>query len=379
MGLFSALKTVAGAVLKSDGVLDKVDEFVNTVPDKINQVKDITDKTTKMYKDYERNQTKKTINELKDQFKQLAKMNAEWDGRDFEEAIKIVDNKKLPISYAIPPQYDDMIHMGNNLFAVSLNEKWGVIDVNKQMIIPFEYDHIFAQYCDGSDDFIFPVQRGEKYGFINLKNETVLDFTYEDAGYFCNGIAPVAVLTEDGEDYMYGYIDMSGNFVIPPEFDDARPFTTSGCATVGLYNTTSHKIMFGVIDRNGGIILNCRYDRIVYDKEYIIGMHDISGSDFYDFNGIPLTPTEEMIENEEAIRDEDDMMGIAIVCKRSKKIKNKIIPYFNSELKCGYYIQDDEGSFCKIEPTFEEAYVPNDFGYARVKYRGLYGVINLNE
>ena len=56
MGLFSGLKKVTDAILKDDGVLDTISEFVNTAPDKINQVKDIADKTTKMYKDYERNQ-----------------------------------------------------------------------------------------------------------------------------------------------------------------------------------------------------------------------------------------------------------------------------------------------------------------------------------
>ena len=73
------------------------------------------------------------------------------------------------------------------------------------------------------------------------------------------------------------------------------------------------------------------------------------------------------------------MMPQAIICKRNKGVKDKIIPYFTSDRICGYFIETDYGCFCKIEPVFEEAYNVNKWGYARVKFNGLYGVINLNE
>ena len=167
--------------------------------------------------------------------------------------------------------------------------------------------------------------------------------------------------------------------MIPAKYDYALPFTQNNCATVGVYDVCKEESFYGVINSSGAIVVNCRYDNIRCEPEYIAGVHIGKDSDFYDYKGVPLTLTDEMKEKEEEIKKEENMMPQAIICKRNKGVKDKIIPYFTSDRICGYFIETDSGCFCKIEPVFEEAYNVNKWGYARVKFNGLYGVINLNE
>lgn len=379
MGLISILGKAATTLINNIDKVDSASEIVNTIPDKINQVKDIAGKAKDLYSKYDANQTKKVLKSVQDMKDSLGRLDAKFDGREYESNVKVIDDKKMIVSYAIPPQYDSISHIGNNLFAASLNKKWGIINVDNQIIIPFEYEFISASNYNGEDDFIFSAQKDEKWGFINLKNEIVLDFIYMDAWDFIQGMAPVAIFSDADDEFVYGYIDKTGEFIISAKYDAARPFDNPNAATIGMYDENKGKIQYGAINKTGGIIINCRYDSISYEKDYIIGMRDVHSSDFYDYKGVPITPSEEMVQREKEIKEEKDMLNQAVICKRNKNVKNKIIPYFNSELICGYFIKNDEGSFCKIEPMFEEAYNPNKFGYARVKYNGLYGVINLNE
>ena len=379
MGLLSLLGKTALTIAKNLDKIDDVSDFANIIPDKINQVKNVAEKANDLMLQHRINKYNKEHNQHIELNKQIAELDASLEGMDYQDAIQVTDEHKLAITYAIPPQYDKMMHIGNNVFSVSLNNKCGIIDINNQTIIPFEYDYIDACDYDGSDSYIFPVQKNEKWGFINIKNETIIDFTYKDAWYFQQELAPVAISTEDEKDYLYGYIDKSGKFILSPKYDSARPFNKTGCATVGMYDETKGKIKYGVINKVGGIVVNCRYDSIIYEDDYIIGINGLYNSDFYDYNGVPMTPTGEMKERDAEIKDEKNMLEQSVICKQNKNVKNKIIPYFNSKLICGYFIQTDEGSFCKIEPIFEAAYNANKFGYARVKYNGLYGVINLNE
>lgn len=379
MGLISLFGKAAISVAKNINKIDDVSDGVNLISDKVNQIKDLAGKANDLLEQHEINKRNKIHEQISEMKEKISRIDAVWDGKAYENTVKIIAEKKLAFTYAIPPQYDHMMHIGNNLFAVCLNNKWGIIDIHSQIIVPFEYDDMYACDFDGSDDFIFPVQKSEKWGYINLKNEIVIDFIYADAWDFKQGLAPVSIPSKDEEAFIYGYIDKTGEFIIPAKYDTARPFNNSNCASVGMYDETKGEIKYGVINKAGGIVVNCRYDKIYYEKEYIIGEQILSQSDFYDYMGVPLTSTEEMRKRKDEIKAEKDKLKQAAICKSNENVKNKIIPYFNSELICGYFIRTDEGSFCKIEPIFEEAYNPNKFGYARVKYNGLYGVINLND
>lgn len=100
--------------------------------------------------------------------------------------------------------YEEVSWFNEGLAAVCLNNKWGLIDENENLIIPFEYD---SQFFSLEDDLITAFKDG-KWGIIDYDNNIITDFIYGDSGScllsFCNGYAVVKLGDK------YGYIDKKG-------------------------------------------------------------------------------------------------------------------------------------------------------------------------
>ncbi len=67
---------------------------------------------------------------------------------------------------------------------------------------------------------IFPKKKGGKYIYINNEGEQVFDVTFTEAKRFYNGRA--AVLNNK-----WGFIDKTGNYIIPEKYDDVQSFRDS--------------------------------------------------------------------------------------------------------------------------------------------------------
>jgi hypothetical protein len=59
---------------------------------------------------------------------------------------------------------------------------------------------------------------GAKKGFIDLQGKWAISPTFDDAGAFCDGLAPVKISGQ------WGFIDKNGHVVIEPKYDDAGSF-----------------------------------------------------------------------------------------------------------------------------------------------------------
>lgn len=123
--------------------------------------------------------------------------------------------------------------------------KWGFIDKDSSIIIPFEYDFVnpfengLAYAKNGKKEFFITknnlklegdfdevkifsfglagVRKNKKWGFINEKGKLTIPLIYDEVQYFTtNGLSPVA---KDGK---AGFIDKSGKEIIPIIYDDAR-------------------------------------------------------------------------------------------------------------------------------------------------------------
>ncbi len=77
-----------------------------------------------------------------------------------------------------------------------------------------------------ADDTYAAVKKDGKWGFIDINGNFVIKPTYEDAFSFCNGLAPVY------ESGLWGYIDTNGRWAIEPIFTDATSLNSSGCGFV---------------------------------------------------------------------------------------------------------------------------------------------------
>lgn len=136
------------------------------------------------------------------------------DGVGYVMAVK---NKKAGVfnlqgEQIIPFEYDDEFisqYTGIGL-RVSKNKKRGIIDTKGNIIIPTVYDDISTFYQTGFSGF-FKVKSGEKYGVINLNGETVIPIefggVYVEKDFF-NVVTPKP-------DRKFGLYDRQGNVVVP--------------------------------------------------------------------------------------------------------------------------------------------------------------------
>ena len=91
-----------------------------------------------------------------------------------------------------------------------------------------------------------------KYGYINYAGELVLDLMnskYSSFGSFCDGLAPV----KDAFSGKWGYINTSGEEVIPCRYDFAHYFTDG-------YAGVEKDDKFGLIDKAGNLVIPFQYE-----------------------------------------------------------------------------------------------------------------------
>lgn len=90
-------------------------------------------------------------------------------------------------------------------------ELWGLIDLDNNIIIPLEYEHV-GRCVEG----ICTITKNKKWGFFDVeKGKIVIEPAYEWANNFENGIAPVK------KNGFYAYINRKGELVTPFQYTDA--------------------------------------------------------------------------------------------------------------------------------------------------------------
>ena len=350
MGLFKlalgVLNTVNNLASNAEDVSQKVENILNTA-DNIKNTAEVVLEKVQEYKD--NNNPSQLIDKMKTSIDNLDEKVEKLEGRSNEQKIQISDHYKIAVMYAIACKYNSIHYAGKNMYVAKLYDKYGVIDANENIIIPFEYDYIF----DYSEEK-FAACKQDKWGYIDINNNTVIDFVYSDAWSFSEGLAPVGQIIDEKE--LYGYIDSNGNYIISPQYGYAESFHKNGLACVGFIDTWGDARK-GVINKQNFTIVNCKNATIKITENYIMYRKESFHSPKYlDLNGNPIDMN---VPEEETPKD-------------------KIIPYFNEQLKYGYYIHTDNGDFCKIEPIFDDATHINKFGYAIVKRDGLYGLIKFD-
>lgn len=143
-----------------------------------------------------------------------------------------------------------------------LNNKYGMIDIQNKIVIPFEYDYL-GDFHEGLAQY----KQGKQRGYININGQKVINLssscheTYD----FKKGQAKVGMWM-NGE-CLYGFIDHTGEFIIPPVYHSAQEY--------GEYYRVGKKFAHDfLIDRQGFEI--CKYGTeqqitLPLDKYYIYG------------------------------------------------------------------------------------------------------------
>ena len=146
-----------------------------------------------------------------------------FDVRDFSEGLVAIkkDGKwgyldksgKVVIDYI----YDSAGDFSNSSAPVSKHEQgYGLISKTGAAITELKYGEI-SDYSDG-----FAIAKSastNKYGVIDSKGNIHGDFAWDNALWFSEGLAAVAI--QSGEGFKWGFIDQAGKIVIKPTYDMA--------------------------------------------------------------------------------------------------------------------------------------------------------------
>jgi len=176
----------------------------------------------------------------------------------------------------IEPKFDSCQPFFGNRAAVMYEGLWGFINHAGDIRIPLQYEHV-KPFCEG----FAAVSDGNKWGFIDTSNNIIIDFIYDEVltGFY-SGKANVisggnlfsidrkgnkhpysdnleifsdGLAVKTGSNKKKGYVNASGEFVIPPKYFIALKFN-EGLAGVGKLHDP-----VGFIDTSGKIVIQPNY------------------------------------------------------------------------------------------------------------------------
>lgn len=187
-------------------------------------------------------------------------------------------------NWVVSPKYDRIDPFYEDMAAVYVNNTMGFIDKTGKEVIPLRYpaavsnnvevwpDDVFGRlgiiwaFRSGFSDGVACVRKGGVTSVIDKKGKVLFETGLLING-FSNGRAKaVQVPPDDGpQDNMiittmslkYGYMDKTGEMVIPAIYDDAYDFS-EGYAVVGKQNSNG-ETLYGAIDRTGNVVVPLIY------------------------------------------------------------------------------------------------------------------------
>lgn len=181
------------------------------------------------------------------------------------------------------PVYDGVLPFTEELMAVRIDNEWGYINRDGEMVIEPRYEDykgFFGWFSNGyalvkiygnytfidkqgeiaivpEYDLVFPFYEGlaavvkdEKVGFIDTEGNEVIKpmFHFNWKVSFSEGLFPVEAYIKETGEVKWGYINKKGDFIIPPLFDYAENFYES-------YAVINIGGKYGYVNRDGEYLL----------------------------------------------------------------------------------------------------------------------------
>lgn len=109
---------------------------------------------------------------------------------------------------------EDVFLSSDGLICVCMDDKYGYIDQDSKIYIPFEYD-----YLDDLHEGIVIAERGMYSGILNTYGETIVPFEYD---YIEKANIPGLYVLE--KDDKKGLVDRKGRILLPCEYDEITDF-----------------------------------------------------------------------------------------------------------------------------------------------------------
>lgn len=158
----------------------------------------------------------------------------------------------------IGSEYDAIYNWKNLLFEVKKDNKYGLINLNSEIVLPCEYESIWES---SNNDELGSLFKNKKYGVINSKGEITISCIYDYlmfSNYNNKIIARLIVkdsTSSNREIIKIGVIDYNGNLIIPIIYDEIETFDY-GYFKVRIVDKQ------GILNSDGKVIAPIKYDEI---------------------------------------------------------------------------------------------------------------------
>lgn len=251
--------------------------------------------------------------------------------------------------YIIPPQFEEVKEYSDNgLAGVKINNKWGYINQDAQLVIPAQFLY-YAPFKNGQAKVEKNLTKTET-SLINKEGEVLKKHNYYNFLSNKNHEFEVVSNKIGGK---RGYIDKNFNLVIPFKFYKAENFTSNGLALV----QEEKNGKWGYINTKGEYVIPPKYDSAL------------------DFSSIGLAAAIDLSANKSGYINEKGKWVLHPSFKVFKTFANNGLAIFSRELygKKGYI--NDKGKII-IPAKYTVAKDFNDSGLARVTLNNKYGVID---
>lgn len=155
--------------------------------------------------------------------------------------------------------YDDGKMFNDGMAIVEKDGKWGIIDNNNKVIIPFQYDRLTMSY---KEPYWIIARKNEKEGMIDRQGQIQIPFEYDDIGQFSDGLAKVE---KEGKT---AFINTHNKVVI----DWAeREYETEFIYGLTYYHKNGKNY---VMNTDGKVVFSTPYHISYIDKNHIIIIHN---------------------------------------------------------------------------------------------------------
>ena len=159
----------------------------------------------------------------------------------------------------IPLEYESIKASKGDVFAFKRNGKYGIVNTNNKVIIPFELDSVTTNLGIINTRMI-AIKKGSKWALLDGEGKRLTDYVFEFDG--SKLVSQSATLMSDFFEGMgaavshskYGYFDSKGQLVIPCIYEYGQDFSC------GLAVVENADRQYGFIDKKGKMIIPFVFD-----------------------------------------------------------------------------------------------------------------------
>lgn len=159
----------------------------------------------------------------------------------------VIDKKG---NWVIDPKYDRIIDITDHLLIVVNNKKYEILDRDSK-VVKAVFDEIYD--FQGS---LAAVKVSKNWGFIDLYGNIVIEPQFEEAGGFSEGLS---VVKKDNKKF---YINQSGQKVFQLEPDVSGGIFKEDLALIQVF--TNRGFRYGYIDTSGVVVIKPEFTEVAY-------------------------------------------------------------------------------------------------------------------